>query len=78
MQKLTGKSVLVTGGAGFIGSHLVDRITVEKPGNLIVVDNLFLGKESNLEDQTGRCGSQPRRNGNGSLWTSESAGWVWC
>lgn len=49
MQKLTGKSVLVTGGAGFIGSHLVDRIAADKPGNLIVVDNLFLGKESNLE-----------------------------
>jgi UDP-glucose 4-epimerase len=49
MQKLTGKSVLVTGGAGFIGSHLVDRIATDKPDNLIVVDNLFLGKESNLE-----------------------------
>jgi UDP-glucose 4-epimerase len=49
MQKLTGKSVLVTGGAGFIGSHLVDRIAADKPDNLIVVDNLFLGKESNLE-----------------------------
>jgi UDP-glucose 4-epimerase len=49
MQKLTGKSVLVTGGAGFIGSHLVDRIAADQPGNLIVVDNLFLGKEANLE-----------------------------
>jgi UDP-glucose 4-epimerase len=48
MPKLTGKSVLVTGGAGFIGSHLTDRIAEEKPGNLVVVDNLFLGKESNL------------------------------
>jgi UDP-glucose 4-epimerase len=50
MQKLTGKSVLVTGGAGFIGSHLVDRIAADQPGNLVVVDNLFLGKESNLEE----------------------------
>jgi UDP-glucose 4-epimerase len=47
--KLTGKSTLVTGGAGFIGSHLVDRIVQESPGNLVVVDNLFLGKEENLE-----------------------------
>jgi len=39
---------LVTGGAGFIGSHLVDRIILENPKNLIVVDNLFLGKEENL------------------------------
>ena len=49
MTNLTGKSVMVTGGAGFIGSHLVDRIIVDKPSNLIVVDNFFLGKESNLE-----------------------------
>ena len=49
MPKLTGKSVMVTGGAGFIGSHLVDRIIRESPGNLVVVDNLFLGKEANLE-----------------------------
>jgi UDP-glucose 4-epimerase len=47
-QELRDKSVLVTGGAGFIGSHLVDRIIREKPGNLVVVDNFFLGHEDNL------------------------------
>ena len=47
--KLTGKSVMVTGGAGFIGSHLVDRIIREAPANLVVVDNLFLGKMENLD-----------------------------
>jgi UDP-glucose 4-epimerase len=46
---LAGKSVLVTGGAGFIGSHLVDRLAGEGVSHLVVVDNLFLGKESNLE-----------------------------
>jgi len=45
---LNGKSVMVTGGAGFIGSHLVDALIRENIGNLVVVDNLFLGKESNL------------------------------
>jgi len=49
MLKLAGKSVLVTGGAGFIGSHLVDRIVREAPGNLVVIDSLFLGKEENLD-----------------------------
>ncbi|HEV2666920.1 MAG TPA: GDP-mannose 4,6-dehydratase [Blastocatellia bacterium] len=48
MLKLAGKSVLVTGGAGFIGSHLVDRIVREAPSNLVVADSLFLGKEENL------------------------------
>lgn len=47
---LKNKSVLVTGGAGFIGSHLVDRLIKEEPSNLVVVDNFFLGKESNLSE----------------------------
>jgi UDP-glucose 4-epimerase len=47
---LKNRSVIVTGGAGFIGSHLVDRLIQEEPENLVVVDNFFLGKESNLED----------------------------
>jgi UDP-glucose 4-epimerase len=49
-MKLKGKSILVAGGAGFIGSHLVDRIIKEEPANLVVVDNFFLGKEENLTD----------------------------
>lgn len=47
---LRDKKVLVTGGAGFIGSHLVDRIIREEPAELVVVDNFFLGNESNLAD----------------------------
>lgn len=46
---LAGRSILVLGGAGFIGSHLVDRLIAEEPGRLAVVDNLFLGKLENLE-----------------------------
>jgi UDP-glucose 4-epimerase len=45
---LAGKNVLVTGGAGFIGSHLVERIAKDRPARLVIVDNLFLGKEENL------------------------------
>ena len=49
-MSLKNKSVLVTGGAGFIGSHLVDRLIKEEPNNLVVVDNFFIGKESNLKE----------------------------
>jgi UDP-glucose 4-epimerase len=47
-MSLKNKSVVVTGGAGFIGSHLVDRLINEKPANLVVIDNFSLGKERNL------------------------------
>ena len=47
--RLKGKNILVTGGAGFIGSHLVDRLIMEQPAGLAVVDNFFLGKESHLK-----------------------------
>lgn len=49
-MNLNNKSILVTGGAGFIGSHLVDRLIDEKPANLVVADNFFLGKEDNLNE----------------------------
>ena len=45
---LAGKNVVVTGGAGFIGSHLVERITRESPRTLSVIDNMYLGRPENL------------------------------
>lgn len=41
---------MVTGGAGFIGSHLVDRLIKEEAEKIVVIDTLFLGKLSNLEE----------------------------
>lgn len=43
-----GMSVLVVGGAGFIGSHLVDRLLAEGAKHIAVIDNLFVGAEDNL------------------------------
>jgi len=63
---ITGKNILVTGGAGFIGSHLVDAIVFERPNSIIVVDNLFLGKEENLNDS--------RRKFKGLRFIVENAG----
>jgi UDP-glucose 4-epimerase len=47
-MSVTSKSILVTGGAGFIGSHLVDRLIRDNPARVTVVDNFFLGSAHNL------------------------------
>ncbi|CAE6055996.1 unnamed protein product [Arabidopsis arenosa] len=39
--------VVVTGGAGFVGSHLVDRL-MARGDNVIVVDNFFTGRKENV------------------------------
>ncbi|MES2155848.1 MAG: SDR family NAD(P)-dependent oxidoreductase [bacterium] len=50
---LKGKKVLVTGGAGFIGSHAVDRLVAEG-AKVTVLDNLSAGKEEFLADSRKR------------------------
>ena len=42
------KRVLVTGGAGFLGSHLVDRL-LERGDEVLCIDNLFTGDKRNID-----------------------------
>jgi UDP-glucose 4-epimerase len=55
-RPIAGSGVLVTGGAGFIGSHLVDRLLRDGAREVVVIDNLFTGAEANLAEAlaTGR------------------------
>ena len=39
--------ILVTGGAGFLGSHLVDRL-IERGHEVLVADNLYTGNKLNI------------------------------
>ncbi len=47
-RNLTDKNVLLVGGAGFIGSHLADRLLQEGVSDVVIVDNMFTGKEENV------------------------------
>ena len=53
MSDWTGRTALVTGGAGFIGSHLVDRL-VQEGAEVRVLDDFSSGTERNLAGSRGR------------------------
>jgi len=53
-SKLEGATVLVTGGAGLIGSHIVDRLVAEGAGEIRVLDNLVRGRRANLAQAMAR------------------------
>jgi len=47
MKSMTRKQVLVTGGAGFLGSHLCDRLLRDRH-DVLCVDNFFTGAKDNI------------------------------
>ncbi|MBI1866264.1 MAG: NAD-dependent epimerase/dehydratase family protein [Candidatus Staskawiczbacteria bacterium] len=47
ISKLKFKNVIVTGGAGFIGSHIVNKL-IQKSYHVVVIDDLSSGKKENI------------------------------
>ena len=47
-MRLNGKRILVTGGAGFIGSHVCERL-IQEGAEVVVLDDFSTGKLSNLD-----------------------------
>ena len=46
---MQGKRILVTGGAGFIGAHLCQRL-LESGNEVFCLDNLFTGSKENISE----------------------------
>ncbi len=45
---MRNQRVLITGGAGLIGSHIADLVALEKPREIIILDNFVRGRRDNL------------------------------
>ncbi len=52
-MRIKDSRVLVTGGAGLVGSHIVDQLINEKAADIIVLDNLVRGRRENLAGALG-------------------------
>jgi len=49
-MELKSKRILVVGGAGLIGSHIVDQLTQTDVAEIIIYDNFFRGRQDNLRE----------------------------
>ncbi len=48
MINIAGSTILVTGGAGFVGSHVIEKLLPHQPSKIFVIDNLLRGSLKNM------------------------------
>jgi len=48
------KRIVITGGAGLIGSHIADQLVAEQPREIVVFDNFVRGRRENLAEASSR------------------------
>jgi UDP-glucose 4-epimerase len=52
-MKIANSRVLITGGAGFIGSHIADQLAKERAAEIRIIDNFVRGRRENLSRASG-------------------------
>jgi len=50
MNKIHNATILVTGGAGFIGSYVIEELLTHNPGKIIIIDNFIRGTHANMKN----------------------------
>jgi len=52
-NKVENSTILVTGGAGFIGSYVIEELLPLKPKKVIIIDNFIRGSQANMKNFAG-------------------------
>ena len=68
------KRILVTGGAGFLGSHLIDRL-LNRGHEVLCADNLFTGTKRNIDQRRRSITSTIRCRRPRPLYMAQSTCW---